>query len=307
MLELRKDELNLRSEELSKLVVRTDVEKKNLEHEKAKNEMIIRTLEIAAMKQKDADERVAKLLEAQQKEKDDSIKRILELERELAAKQKLELEIEQLTGKIEVMKHMDGEEASMKQKMEEMQIELNGKIEEQQYIESINISLTSKHFESNTQLQNARKLLIKGLGDMLSSRSKIGIKRMGALDVKAFQAIFEKYLPSEDAKFQGTLLCSEWEEHLRNPEWHPFKVIMVNGKEQEILMEDDEKLVALKKQWGDAAYKAVTTALLELNEYNPSGRYTIQELWNVKEDRKATLDEVIEFVLQQWKTSKRKR
>ncbi|KAI0509823.1 hypothetical protein KFK09_010420 [Dendrobium nobile] len=303
----KREELNFRFEELNNLVALTDTERKKLDDEKKKNAMISRSLELATMKQKEADERVSKLIEEQKREKDNSYQRLLELETELAAKQKLELEIEQLSGEIEVMKHMETEEDSIKKRMEEMQAELNEKIEEQQYLESLNSSLTYKHFESNTELQHARKQLIKGLRDILTDRTKIVIRRMGALDAKVFKDICKKKFPKEEADVKATLLCSEWEEHLKNPDWHPFKVITINDKEQEIIREDDEMLTSLKEQWGDVAYNAVKAALLELNEYNPSGRYVVPELWNLKEDRKASIGEVIEYVLQQWKLNKRKR
>lgn len=73
---------------------------------------------------------------------------------------------------------------------------------------------------------------------------------------------------------------------------------------QAIIDDEDEKLNVLKNELGDEAYKAVTNALLELNEYNPSGRYTIRELWNAKEGRKASLKEGIKYLLTQWKNKK---
>jgi hypothetical protein len=76
---------------------------------------------------------------------------------------------------------------------------------------------------------------------------------------------------------------------------------------QQILDDKDEKLVGLKKQLGEEVYKAVTTALLEINEYNASGSYVVSELWNNKENRKASITEAIQHVLKQWKAQKRRR
>lgn len=76
---------------------------------------------------------------------------------------------------------------------------------------------------------------------------------------------------------------------------------------QEIINEDDEKLKDLKSEYGDEVYNAVTKALREINEYNPSGRYIVREIWNFKENRRATLQEGVAHLLKQWKPRKRRK
>ncbi|KAI3960210.1 hypothetical protein MKW98_016934 [Papaver atlanticum] len=77
----------------------------------------------------------------------------------------------------------------------------------------------------------------------------------------------------------------------QRPRWHPFKVTLVDGKHQESIDEEDKFLKGLKNECGEEAYLAVANALRELNAYNPSGRYPVQELWNFNENRRATAKE----------------
>lgn len=307
-LDSKRKELDLRCEQLDKLVAQNDMEKSKLDVEKQKNALRNSSLHMASLEQKKADENVLKLVEEQKKEKEVALNKILNLEKQLDAKQKLELEIQQLKGKLNVMKYMGGEDdTGVKKKMEEMSEELQDKIEEMEGLEALNQTLVVKERMSNDELQDARKELILGLSDMLGGRTLIGIKKMGEIDEKAFHIACKRKFAKADADTNAALFCSEWQEHLKDPKWHPFKVITDGDKSQEVLREDDEKLVALKREFGDEVYNAVTTALIELNAYNPSGRYVIPELWNFKEGRKATLKEVIQYVLKQLKTLKRKR
>lgn len=76
---------------------------------------------------------------------------------------------------------------------------------------------------------------------------------------------------------------------------------------QEVINEEDELLKNLKAEWGNGIFDAVVAAYKEMNEYNPSGRYVVNELWNFKDNRKATLKEVISYILKNLKNLKRKR
>ncbi|WVY89470.1 hypothetical protein V8G54_034984 [Vigna mungo] len=130
---------------------------------------------------------------------------------------------------------------------------------------------------------------------------------MGELDIRPFLEAMKKKYNDEDAEERASELCSLWDEYIKDPGWHPFKITIIEGKDQEIIDNEDEKLKALKNELGEGVYKAVVTALTEINTYNPSGRYTTSELWNYEEGKRATLQEGVKLLLMQYKLSKQKR
>lgn len=178
------------------------------------------------------------------------------------------------------------------------------KEEELHDMDNLNQTLILREHMSNNELQAARKELINVLPQVLDTTSIIGLKRMGEVAQKPFQDVCTQKFSAQDWELRSVELSSLWQEKVNNPNWHPFKQAVKDGKVQEVIDEDDSHLIELKNQWGAEACNAVVNALLELNEYNPSGRYVVSELWNFKEGRKANLKEVIECLIHQLKANK---
>lgn len=307
LVESQKTELEHRGVELEKREARNESESKKLAEEIEKNAIRNSSLQLASLEQEKADVNVLKLAEDQKRQKEELHKRIIQLEKQLDAKQALELEIERLRGSLNVMKHMgDDGDVEILEKVDTILKQLREKEGELEDLEALNQTLIVKERKSNDELQEARKELVNDLKD-LASRAHIGVKRMGELDGKPFHEAMKRKYNEEEAEDRASELCSLWEEYLKDPDWHPLKVITVDGNHQQVIDEEDEKLNDLRKELGDEVYKAVTAALMEINEYNPSGRYIISELWNYPEGRRATLEEGVMFILKQWKVAKRKR
>ncbi|KAJ6982887.1 hypothetical protein NC653_025875 [Populus alba x Populus x berolinensis] len=252
--------------------------------------------ERATLEQKRADESVLRLAEEQKREKEKLHKKIFDLEKKLDAKQALELEIECMKNSLQIMKHMgEDEDLDVKKKMDTVREELKEKKEELDGLEQLNQALIIKERKTNDELQDARKELISAstinhstlhyktlnpnfltpqyLGQW-TTHAFIGVKRMGDLDGKPFHEASKIKFLDEEADEKALELCSLWEDHLRDPSWHPFKVILdKEGNSKEIINEDDENLRSLKSEFGDEVYNAVVTALKEMNEYNPSDVY----------------------------------
>ncbi|KAH6828371.1 hypothetical protein C2S53_014147 [Perilla frutescens var. hirtella] len=290
-LEAQRKELKLREKELNQRRALNESEKKKLDNQKKMNEMAI-------LQQDKADINMMILADEQKRQKEQLHKKIIELEAKLDQKQALELQIEHIKGAIEVMKHMADEgDIEDKKKLESIEEELRDNEEELEGLESLNSDLIIKERRANEEVQEARKQLCTVFKD---SRANICVKRMGELDGKPFMnAVKVKYGSADLEKARE--LCSLWEDYLRDPSWHPYKVVMVGEKHEEVLDENDEKLNSLKNEFGEEVYGAVTRALNEMNEYNPSGRYPVPELWNNSENRRVLLKDGISHLIKQWK------
>ncbi|GKV32883.1 hypothetical protein SLEP1_g41448 [Rubroshorea leprosula] len=295
-------ELDRQEKELLQRAVHNKSERRKLELEKKMNER-------ATLEQKKANENMLKLAEDQKREMEQLHKKFIELEKKVDAEHALKLEIERLKGALQVVRHMgeEDEDVETKQKLVEIAENLKRKEEELEYFEVLNQTLIVKERKCNDELQEARKELVSSLKDVKTS-ANIGVKRMGELDNKPFHTAAKRRYPADEADEKAAALSSMWEDCLMDPKWHPFKIITDNeGNPTEMINEKDQKLINLKNEFCDEAYNAVITALKELNEYNPSGRYPIPELWNFKEGRRATLSEGAVHILNQWKQLKRRR
>lgn len=96
-----------------------------------------------------------------QRQKEELHNRIIQLEKQLDAKQALELEIEQLRGSVNVMKHMEDEDdAEILKKVDVLLSDLREKEGNLEDLEALNQTLIVKERNSNDEVQDARKELI---------------------------------------------------------------------------------------------------------------------------------------------------
>lgn len=96
-----------------------------------------------------------------QRQKEELHNRIIQLEKQLDAKQALELEIERMRGTLNVMKHMeDDEDSEVLQKMDKLIKDMREKEGELEDLEALNQTLIIRERKSNDELQDARKELI---------------------------------------------------------------------------------------------------------------------------------------------------
>ena len=55
---------------------------------------------------------------------------------------------------------------------------------------------------------------------------------MGDIDIKPFQNTCKQKFSPDEAMVQASTLCSLWQDSLTDPNWHPFKVVTIDGDSQ---------------------------------------------------------------------------
>ena len=64
----------------------------------------------------------------------------------------------------------------------------------------------------------------------LNGRTAIGIKGMGELDEKPFLNACKRKYGNNEYQVKAAELVSNWQDELKKPSWHPFKMVEVNGE-----------------------------------------------------------------------------
>ncbi|XP_021734618.1 protein INVOLVED IN DE NOVO 2-like [Chenopodium quinoa] len=297
LLESGKQELEkLRQESKKHLAQCASVREKLSAENRKKSEDRSSYPEVPQKVKREVDETLMKLAEKQKLELENLHKRILYLQNQLNGRQGLEL-------KLETLKSF---EADCEQFLG-MRKDFQEKKEQVDDLENLATVLLVNEQRAKGELHEARGALMNGLIDF--PNPTIGVKKLGELDSLCFLKACKRKYPIEIAEIKAVELCSLWESNLQDfSDWHPFKAILCDGViiKEDIDMED-ERLKNLKDEWGEDLCYTVTNTLRELIEYNPNGRLPVKELWNYEFNRKASLREGAEFLLQKWRTLKRRK
>ncbi|GKA53572.1 reverse transcriptase domain-containing protein [Tanacetum coccineum] len=97
----------------------------------------------------------------------------------------------------------------------------------QELINKMNGDLEAKMEEIGDIKEMNQALIV--LQDIPRGRSNVGVKIMGEIDLKAFKDACNKKFDAEEAQIKASELCALWQDKLKDLDWHPLKVVAVDG------------------------------------------------------------------------------
>ncbi|KAL2622916.1 hypothetical protein R1flu_003121 [Riccia fluitans] len=313
--------LQQRWKELERKEHQNQVDKTRLEQEKKENQRHLDIINEESERQKKYQSHQVKLIQKHEEESKKLALLMQNMTLRLATKHQAEIEKQQMEEIKESKKFAELAESfepsalatSYSKMLEDKMTDMEKKLAEYDArFESLNeevendqmtiSNLTTKERAATEELENARKAALRVLlkHPKFGKEDGISVRRMGQIDDAPWLRECEKRFKNAKDGWQitcGTKL-SAWGAKIMDPDFHCFKTVQVGNEDKwkRVLDENNEDLLALKEELGEEVLKSVTTALEEIEEWNPSGRYPIHVPWNSKTNRRATLSEIIELL-----------
>ncbi|XP_040865537.1 factor of DNA methylation 1-like [Glycine max] len=246
--------------------------------------MQMESLILATEKQMKARSDVLSLLEKHQMEKKAVSDALLKLEKEMGNEQKLNLEIAELEEQLKVLKCVNSEEADHENKRKIEIEEIEEKLEDMNFymfVKDDENQALKKVQEAKTELEDARQQIINllAVGTVLS-QLMLSVQKL-------IECIY--------------LTIQELPQFLKG-----VTKIQIKKFGEEVIDENDPKLLSLKNDLGEEAYVAVVTDLKELHEYDNSNdaenthnsieKQVIPEIWDSQNGRRATVTEALKYI-----------
>ena len=159
--------------------------------------------------------------------------------------------------------------------------------ENEAHLDTINALIATERKQQDTILSAEAQALvfIRGAWNCgwvgLAMLNTLSIKYMGAICCEEWKRAYKQQFGH---KAEWRLRCEAdlivWQDHIQNSEWHPFKIVEVDGTAASFIDEDDLLLKDLFGFRGRHLYAIVVKALKEMETYNASGRYPTPVLWD---------------------------
>ncbi|CAM6101024.1 unnamed protein product [Calypogeia fissa] len=215
------------------------------------------------------------------------------------------------------------EELERKRRFEEMERKLEELESSHEFNEETISVLIRKERDSTDEIVDARQMAVQVLQDLKDEakalieaalkkkfdlekrkqpskqpQARVAVKMVGSIDETPWISAFQKkHRNDPDWGLKMKTKFSKWEKLIRNSAFQPLKTVEIGNDKWEMQIDhENTQLSALKKELGGEVYDSVTTALLELEEFNASGRYPVPVAWNFEKFKKASLKETVAYL-----------
>ncbi|KAG0619333.1 hypothetical protein M758_4G132100 [Ceratodon purpureus] len=301
-IERRMRELEMKSAELETLKLENEAEKA----EKQETERLLAWYKGQAKQQENQIVQHIELIEKHKKENENLENKMQEERKKLQERHRRELESRRVTEQLETEKAKKAEileakiEETDKEKEEYVKriAELEGKLEAvtdlaDDATDLVN-TLTTSQREVNDEVEEARATVMQSQILSVYGTAELGVKNLGELNTEGWYEVCKNKFKSPGT-FQHWV--SELDGKLRTHDFHPLKTVPDGkpGKMKYAVDENDATLTELRNKYGRVVADAVGAAALEIENWNPSGRYIIRIPWDFIENKKASMSKLFQL------------